>query len=147
MSLSLCADGLAVGVSTKTHYSFNGPLDQGGYVTVSSFMDMSRRSEQHGWIPAKASTWDAEHDLFAPPLSPRSPEMTKSPFSVLQPLLTKARSDKRHGARGTKQDRVFPHHRVHSVSPGTVNGGRQSRHRVAASYQINIALPPHLDMS
>ena len=36
-----------------------------------------------GALPTKGPDVDTEEDLFALPMSPRSPEMKKSPFSLL----------------------------------------------------------------
>lgn len=69
----------------------------GGDIAVSSFAAISR-SRPSGPISLDAalsgdtatlqsSSNDAEDDLFAMPMSPRSPDMIKSPFSALGPGL------------------------------------------------------------
>ncbi|KAM0459679.1 hypothetical protein ACHAPV_005393 [Trichoderma viride] len=69
----------------------------GGDIAVSSFSAISR-SRPSGPIsldaalsgdtaPLQSSSNDAEDDLFAMPMSPRSPDMIKSPFSALGPGL------------------------------------------------------------
>ncbi|KAL7895777.1 hypothetical protein HDV64DRAFT_256795 [Trichoderma sp. TUCIM 5745] len=84
--------------------TFTGPDSQshmlsplGGDIAVSSFSAISR-SRPSGPIsldaalsgdavPLQSSFNDAEDDLFAMPMSPRSPDMIKSPFSALGPGL------------------------------------------------------------
>uniref|UniRef100_A0A8H7NCY8 Uncharacterized protein n=1 Tax=Bionectria ochroleuca TaxID=29856 RepID=A0A8H7NCY8_BIOOC len=68
----------------------------GSDVAVSSFSSISRSVGQSTGAPMsldaiargdigipRPATGDAEEDLFALPMSPRSPEMKKSPFSIL----------------------------------------------------------------
>ncbi|TFB06362.1 hypothetical protein CCMA1212_002319 [Trichoderma ghanense] len=65
----------------------------GGDIAVSSFSAISRSRPtgpmsldaalQGGAVPSQPDAQDAEDDLFALPMSPRSPDMIKSPFSAL----------------------------------------------------------------
>ncbi|KAM4059371.1 hypothetical protein HRG_011431 [Hirsutella rhossiliensis] len=79
----LVVAGSTADAFTMTNLPSAGSSYQGGDVAISSFLDMSRRDQHHGSVPAKTSTQDGEDDLFALPLSPRSPDMKKSPFSAL----------------------------------------------------------------
>ncbi|KAL7807647.1 hypothetical protein V8C26DRAFT_414398 [Trichoderma gracile] len=81
--------------------TFTGPDSQshmlsplGGDIAVSSFSAISRSSRptgpmsldaalSGGAVPSQPDAQDAEDDLFALPMSPRSPDMVKSPFSAL----------------------------------------------------------------
>ncbi|KAK3192770.1 hypothetical protein K4F52_001126 [Lecanicillium sp. MT-2017a] len=54
----------------------------GGDIAVSSFASISQSSID-GATAGKQAPQDAEDDLFALPISPRSPDMKRSPFSTL----------------------------------------------------------------
>ncbi|KEY67459.1 hypothetical protein S7711_02379 [Stachybotrys chartarum IBT 7711] len=94
------ATGPADLIPSPTANIFTGVNDQshtlsprGGDIAVSGFASMPRAKPPtattsldavlKGHVPASQDSQDPEDDLFALPMSPRSPDMKKSPFSLL----------------------------------------------------------------
>ncbi|KJZ79095.1 hypothetical protein HIM_01246 [Hirsutella minnesotensis 3608] len=76
------------GAVNMTHLPPHTQSARGGDVAISSFTDITRGSEKAGSptfhsAPVRAGLREGEDDLFALPMSPRSPDMKKSPFSAL----------------------------------------------------------------